>query len=77
MDFAIDVSCSTCFAIPGEKCRTKYLVRGEGEITPVICPTHSSRLEASERALMKQALADQICSAVLDSLERQREPRQK
>jgi hypothetical protein len=77
MDFAIDVSCSTCFAIPGEKCRTKYLVRGEGEITPVICPTHSSRLEASERALMKQALADQICSVVLDSLERQREPRQK
>ena len=47
MDLGIDISCSTCFALPGEACRTKYLVRGQGEITPVICPTHSSRLEAA------------------------------
>jgi hypothetical protein len=77
MDFGIDISCSTCFAIPGEKCRTKYLVRGQGEITPVICPTHNSRLEAGERALMKQALAQQICSVALDCLDQQRGPRQK
>jgi hypothetical protein len=72
MDLGIDVSCSICFAIPGEMCRTKYLVRGQGEITPVICPTHSSRLKAGERALMKRALAQQICSVALDCLERQR-----
>jgi hypothetical protein len=77
MDLGIDISCSTCFAIPGEQCRTKYLVRGQGEITAVICPTHSSRLEAGERALMKRALAQQICSAALESLERQRGPKQK
>jgi hypothetical protein len=77
MDRGIDLSCSTCFAIPGEMCRTKYLVRGQGEITPVICPTHSSRLEAGERALMKKALAQQICSVALDSLERQRGPERK
>jgi hypothetical protein len=72
MDLGIDISCSTCFAIPGEMCRTKYLVRGQGEITPVICPTHSSRLKAGERALMERALAQQICSVALDCLERQR-----
>jgi hypothetical protein len=75
MDLGIDISCSTCFAIPGEMCRTKYLVRGQGEITPVICPTHSSRLEAGERALMKRALAQQICSVALDCLERQQGPK--
>jgi hypothetical protein len=77
MDFGINISCSTCFAIPGEKCRTKYLVRGEGEITAVICPTHNSRLEAGERAMVKQALAQQIFSVALDCLERQREPKRK
>jgi hypothetical protein len=75
MDLEIHVSCSTCFAIPGEKCRTKFLIRGQGEITPVICPTHSSRLEAGERALMKRALAQKICSVALDCLERQRGPK--
>jgi hypothetical protein len=44
MDEGIDVSCSICFAIPGELCRTKYVVHGYDEVTPVICPTHSSRL---------------------------------
>jgi hypothetical protein len=77
MDLGFDLSCSTCFALPGEKCRTKYLVRGQGEITAVICPTHDSRLEAGERALMKQALAQQICSVALDCLERQQGPRRK
>jgi hypothetical protein len=77
MDLGIDVSCSICFAIPGEMCRTKYLVRGEGEITAVVCPTHDSRLEAGERALMKRALAEQICSVALDSLGRQQGPKRK
>jgi hypothetical protein len=77
MDLGIDISCSTCFAIPGEMCRTKYLVHGQGEIVPVLCPTHNSRLEAGERAWMKRALAEQICSVALDCLERQRGPKRK
>lgn len=44
MDRSIDVYCSTCFALPGEPCRTKFLVHGHDEVTPVICPTHNSRL---------------------------------
>lgn len=44
MDEGIDIYCSTCFAMPGEACRTKYLVHGQDEVTPVICPTHSARL---------------------------------
>ena len=49
MNKAIDISCSTCFAIRGELCRTKYLVHGQDEVTPVICPIHSSRLVDSHR----------------------------
>jgi hypothetical protein len=40
--------CPTCFAIPGELCRTKYIVHGNGEVTPVICLTHMSRLVSEE-----------------------------
>ena len=76
MDLGIYVSCSICFAVPGEKCRSKFLVRGKGEITPVICPTHSTRLADGERARMKQALAQQICTAALESLDRQRGPKE-
>jgi len=72
MDLGIHISCSTCFAMPGEKCRNKYLVGGHGEVTPVLCPTHSTRLVGGERALMKQALARQICAVALQCLERQR-----
>jgi hypothetical protein len=43
MNNALDFFCSTCFALPGESCRSKYLVHGNGEVTPVICPTHSLR----------------------------------
>jgi hypothetical protein len=75
MDLGIQISCSTCFAMPGEQCRTKYLVRGHGEITPVLCPTHSARLAEAERAFMKQALARQICSVALQCLEQQRGPK--
>ncbi len=75
MDLGIHVSCSICFAVPGENCRSKFLIRGQGEITPVLCPTHSARLAEGERALMKQALAQQICTAALESLDRQRGPK--
>jgi hypothetical protein len=44
MDHSIDVYCLTCFAVPGEVCRTKFIVHGHDEVTPVICPTHNSRL---------------------------------
>ena len=74
MDLGIHVSCSICFAVPGEKCRSKFLVRGKGEITPVVCLTHSTRLADGERLMMKQALAEQICTAALECLDRQREP---
>jgi hypothetical protein len=44
IDYAANVFCPTCFAIPGESCRTKYVVHGNDEVTPVICLTHASRL---------------------------------
>jgi hypothetical protein len=25
-------------------CRTKYVVHGKDEVTPIVCPTHNSRL---------------------------------
>lgn len=49
MDVSISVYCFICFAMPGEMCRTKYLVHGLGEVTPVICPTHATRLIDSQR----------------------------
>jgi hypothetical protein len=51
MDIDINVYCSTCFAVPGELCRTKYIVHGYQEVTAVICPTHNSRLV--DRALSR------------------------
>jgi hypothetical protein len=48
MHRAIGVFCPTCFAIPGELCRTKYVVHGNDEVTPVICLTHMSRLVSEE-----------------------------
>jgi hypothetical protein len=48
MDTDTNVYCSTCFAVPGELCRTKYIIHGCQEVTAVICPTHSSRLVDSE-----------------------------
>jgi hypothetical protein len=48
MHRAIGVFCPTCFAIPGELCRTKYVVHGNDEVTPVICLTHVSRLVSEE-----------------------------
>jgi hypothetical protein len=72
MDLGIDIPCPTCFALPGEMCRTKYLIHGDGEVTPVICPTHGIRLAEGERAVINQALAQRICSVALQCLQRQR-----
>jgi hypothetical protein len=44
MHRAISIFCPTCFAIPGELCRTKYVAHGNDEVTPVICLTHGSGL---------------------------------
>jgi hypothetical protein len=49
MHRAIGVFCPICFAIPGELCRTKYVVHGNDEVTPVICLTHMSRLVSEEK----------------------------
>lgn len=57
MDHGTDIYCSTCFAMPGEPCRTKYLVHGHDEVTPVICPTHRTRLADSEKEIVRHSLA--------------------
>lgn len=49
MDESIKVYCSTCFAMPYEPCVTKYLVHGDNQVTPVICPTHGSRIVDADR----------------------------
>jgi hypothetical protein len=55
-----DVFCSICFALPGEVCRTKFLVYGRGRVIPVICRTHSARLVASHRQSIRQMFATQL-----------------
>jgi hypothetical protein len=61
MNYGTHIYCPTCFAIPGEICRTKYVVHGHGEVTPVLCPTHSARLADSERETMYHSLAQLVC----------------
>lgn len=65
MNNGLDVDCSTCFAIRGELCRTKYVVHGQGEVTPVICPIHSSRLIDSQRDLNRQMCAARLLAIAL------------
>ena len=71
MEYATDIYCATCFAMPGELCRTKFLVHGRDEVTPVICQTHATRLAASEKEAMRQALAQLICDLALQCLEQE------
>ena len=47
MSTDIEVYCSTCFALPGELCRSKFLVYGLDEVMPLVCPTHKTRLIAA------------------------------
>jgi hypothetical protein len=44
MDQSFSIFCPTRFAIPGELCRTKYVVHCNDEVTPIICLSHGSRL---------------------------------
>jgi hypothetical protein len=68
MDHAIDTYCPSCLAMPGERCRSKYLILNKDEVLPVVCPTHSARLVASERESLRHALAQMICTVVLQRL---------
>jgi hypothetical protein len=67
MGDALNVYCPTCFAMPGEMCRTRYLVHGDDEVTPVICPTHSGRVLDSQKDSIRNAIARQLLAAALMS----------
>jgi hypothetical protein len=64
----LKVFCPTCFATPGEKCRTKYLVHGNGEVTPVICRTHLGRLLDSQKDSIRNSIARQLLAVALLAL---------
>ena len=66
----IDVYCPTCFAMPGEMCRTKYVAHGDDEVTPVICFTHSARLVDSQRESLRQVFAMQLLATAIETLRR-------
>jgi hypothetical protein len=68
MSKAKDVYCSTCFAMPGELCRTAYVVHGKGEVTPVICRTHSSRLADSHKESLRRTFAKQLLAVAISTL---------
>jgi hypothetical protein len=63
----LHVYCPTCFAMPGEMCRTRYLVHGDGEVTPVICPAHTDRVLDSRKDSIRTAIARQLLAAALTS----------
>jgi hypothetical protein len=69
MSHATSVYCPTCFAVPGELCRTKYVVHGHNEVTPVICPTHHPRLVDSRKASTDYLFARLLCAVALCTLE--------
>jgi hypothetical protein len=60
-----EVYCSTCFALPGELCRTKFLVYGRSEVMPVVCPTHRARLIDSRREALRYSFARQLLAVAL------------
>jgi hypothetical protein len=68
MDNGIDVYCSTCFALAGEACRSKFLVHGYDEVTPVICRTHSARLVDSQTESNRHLFAKLLCAVALTTL---------
>ncbi len=72
MSHGLSVYCPTCFAVPGEMCRTKYVVHGHDEVTPVICPTHRTRLVDSQKESTRHVFARLLCAVALYSLERNR-----
>ncbi len=62
------VFCPTCFAAPSEKCRTKFLVHGNGEVTPVICRPHLDRLLDSQKDSLRNSIARQLLAVALLTL---------
>ncbi len=68
MNIDIDVYCSTCFALPGELCRSKFLVYGADQVMPIVCPTHKFRLMAAQRKIMRHSLARQLLTIALSTL---------
>jgi hypothetical protein len=63
-----DVFCSTCFALPGEECRTKFLVYGRGRVMPIACRTHNARSVDSHRESIRQIFATQLLLAARKTL---------
>jgi hypothetical protein len=63
MGSEFEVYCSTCFALPGELCRTKFIIYAADEVMPVVCPTHHSRLVASRREALRNSFAKQLLAA--------------
>jgi hypothetical protein len=62
------VFCPICFATPGEMCRTRYLVHGNGEVTPVICRTHIGRVLEGQKDSIRNSIARQLLAAALMTL---------
>jgi hypothetical protein len=69
MSPTISVYCPTCFAVPGELCRTKYVVHGHNEVTPVICRTHHLRVVDGQKASSDYLFARLLCAVALSTLE--------
>ena len=67
MGNTLDVGCPTCFAIPGELCRSRFLLHGE-RVTPVVCVTHPARSVHSQREYERQSLARQLLALALMNL---------
>jgi hypothetical protein len=63
MDDEIELYCPTCFALPGERCRTGYVIRNDDEVLPLICVTHNARLLASHA--LDHLLAVRLLAAAL------------
>jgi hypothetical protein len=63
-----DVYCPTCFAMPGELCRSKFLAHGRDRVTAVVCAAHPARLVDSQRDFLRHSLARQLLALALMSL---------
>jgi hypothetical protein len=46
-------------------CRTRYLVHGDGEVTPVICRAHLDRVLDSQKDSIRNSIARQLLAAAL------------
>lgn len=67
MGNVIDVGCPTCFAIPGELCRSRFLLNGD-RVVPVVCATHQARSIDSQREFLRHSLAKQLLALALMTL---------